>query len=278
MHPLIQRLLLSTIVISLITLGILNVDSPYFSWLAPLVAFILFTPALKEYYDLAKAKGYKPHPSIGYLLSAAYVCGLYLLAEHPFQDMIPFITLQLSLLFLFLIFFFQGERPLLNSAVTLFGIVYLTIPLNCTLQIVYLFDPKTSQGGWWGFYLLTITYATNAFALFFGKWTGKHKMAPYISPSKTWEGAAGGLVAAIGASLLFSILSPLPLSLITGIILGTILALLAQIGDLAESLLKRDAKVKDSANIPGFGGLLDLVDSLVFTAPFLYLYLKFYVV
>jgi phosphatidate cytidylyltransferase len=126
-----------------------------------------------------------------------------------------------------------------------------------------------------------MTFITNASAYFFGKSLGKNKLAPYISPKKTWEGAIGGFCIALIASMGFHVLANLPnnpipisLSFWESIFLGGILSFLAQLGDLAESLLKRDVGVKDSSHIPGVGGILDIVDSLVFTSPALYLYLK----
>ena len=106
-------------------------------------------------------------------------------------------------------------------------------------------------------------------------------MAPYISPKKTWEGAIGGFFASLITSLFIYFLvnylyevPPINLSLFHSIWLAGVLSVIAQFGDLSESLLKRDVGVKDSNSIPGLGGMLDVVDSLVFTAPLMYIYLK----
>src|SRR5262249_52359659 len=95
------------------------------------------------------------------------------------------------------------------------------------------------------------------------------------SPKKTWEGAISGFVAALGTSVLLRQLLPLDLALWQALFLGCCISILAQFGDLAESLLKRDMNLKDSNQVPGIGGVLDILDSLVFTSPFIYLFLKF---
>jgi len=115
---------------------------------------------------------------------------------------------------------------------------------------------------------------------FAGKMWGKRKLAPHISPGKTVLGAIAGFFSAIALSLVFFLISKwgdiesFQLDLSGAIILGGLIGLFSQLGDLAESLLKRDAKIKDSNTIPGVGGVLDLLDSLLFTIPILYLFLK----
>ena len=123
---------------------------------------------------------------------------------------------------------------------------------------------------------------TDTGGFFIGKKFGKEKLAPYISPKKTWEGALGGFVAAIFSSIAVvffaSIFDPeaFGLTLWQSIWLGAGIGICAQIGDLSESLLKRDGGIKDSNQVPGLGGMLDIVDSLVFSAPLVYIFLKVY--
>jgi phosphatidate cytidylyltransferase len=275
-HPLVQRLIASVLVTGLLALAVVFSFTPYVSILVPLLSILFFGAALKEYYDIAKLKGFRPRVKSAYAIAATYLIAIYLGAFSGHQDSFPLYAIAIGLLVLFTAFILDGENPMVNIAITLFGIVYLIIPLGCILQINYLFPPESLEDGrWWVFYLMGITYATDSFALFAGQTFGKHKLAPTISPKKTWEGAAGGLLAAVVVSLLFSLFAPLSLPLVHSIILGLTMGCIAQIGDLAESLLKRDVGVKDSSKIPGLGGMLDVVDSLVFTAPLLYLYLKF---
>lgn len=273
--PLMQRILMSSLVITALAFAVVYSFSPYLSVFVPALAILLFGTALKEYYDIAKIKGFKPREKTAYSLTIAYILAIYLGARAGYQDSLPLIALAIGLFALFTAFFFDGKNPLVNIAITLFGIIYLIIPLSCLLQINYFYRlDMVEDGRWWVFYLLTVTYTTDTCALFSGKFFGKNKLAPFISPKKTWEGAIGGLISAIAVSIAFTQFSPISMTLSQGVVLGALLGCLAQVGDLAESLLKRDVGVKDSSKIPGLGGMLDVVDSLVFTSPLVYLYLK----
>ncbi len=133
--------------------------------------------------------------------------------------------------------------------------------------------PTGEATGLWLFFLIAVTKATDTFAYFVGKRYGHNYFVPKLSPKKTIEGALGGLAAAIITALLFLPLFPHS-SWVELSLLGLSLGVAAEFGDLAESLLKRDANIKDSNVLPGFGGVLDIVDSLIFTTPLLYCYLK----
>jgi len=238
--------------------------------------------ALWELYRIAKINGYQPQNAIGILSSAAYIFALYFNNLYPLANAIPEAVLGISLIASFLFFCIAGEKPFVNLAITFFGIFYLTIPLGCLLSIDFFFPLGSMQDGrWWLVYVFSVTKMTDTGAYFFGKMFGKTKLTPYISPQKTLEGAIGGLICSILTSLCFYIAtqamythSPLNLTLWQSLWLGVLTSLLAQFGDLAESLLKRDMKVKDSNQLPGLGGFLDILDSLVFTAPMIYIYLK----
>lgn len=117
-------------------------------------------------------------------------------------------------------------------------------------------------------HLLTIVVATDIGAFAVGKILGKHKLAPHISPGKTWEGLAGGVLAAGLVSLSFAPFLMFPHTSLGALLLGMVLAVIAQAGDLFESWLKRRAGVKDSGTLlPGHGGILDRVDGIIFSAP-----------
>jgi len=122
------------------------------------------------------------------------------------------------------------------------------------------------------------TFGSDTFAYFLGRALGRHRLAPQISPHKSWEGAFGGLLGAAAVSLLFTLSTPLQitLSIGQGIVLALLVSVFGQIGDLAESLLKRGTGVKESgASIPGHGGFLDRMDSVVFAGVTVYLYHAF---
>ncbi len=157
--------------------------------------------------------------------------------------------------------------------VNLLGIFYLTFCLYPALPIR--FDFGSSTGMMWIMILLAVIWAGDIAAMFAGKAFGRTLFAPAISPKKTNEGAAAGLLAGIAAAVLLQrfLLGDLPLIHVT--IASLLIGTFGQLGDLAESMLKRAAQVKDSsAIIPGHGGVLDRVDSLLFAIPVLYIYLS----
>ncbi|MDO9334443.1 MAG: phosphatidate cytidylyltransferase [Dehalococcoidales bacterium] len=127
----------------------------------------------------------------------------------------------------------------------------------------------------WVFYALFCTFGSDTAAFFIGRAIGKHKLAPSISPSKTWEGAIGGLLGAVGVSFLF--LLPTPITLTSqlnwwqAVVLGLLVSVFGQVGDLVESLFKRNVGAKDSGTLfPGHGGILDRMDSIVFAVVVVY--------
>jgi phosphatidate cytidylyltransferase len=242
--------------------------------------------ALLEYYHLAQRKDFQPLVTFGIGSSIAYIIALSFSFHHVQLAMLPSLILLASLLLFFLIFFNQQSSALGNLAVTIFGLIYLTITLSCALRINYFFPAhELEDGRIWLAYVLVVSKMTDIGAYFCGKGFGKTKLAPSISPKKTIEGAIGGIGAALVTSMIFSLFFPttqltasFKITIVQSIWIGLLISILAQLGDLAESLLKRDAGVKDSSRLPGLGGVLDVVDSLVFTLPFMYLLLQMHVV
>jgi phosphatidate cytidylyltransferase len=162
-------------------------------------------------------------------------------------------------------------------AVTLFGLMYVPWLLNFIQKINFFFGPN-GDGKFYVFYFILVTKFSDTGAYVVGSLIGRHKMIPRISPGKTWEGFAGAIVVSTGASLVFVhfFSGHMPgMSTLHSVILGIILSSTAVIGDLIESLFKREAGAKDSGKLfPGIGGILDLLDSLLFNAPIMYLYLR----
>ncbi len=160
-------------------------------------------------------------------------------------------------------------------SMTLFGLMYVPWLLNFIQMINYF--PR-ANGTLYMLYFILVTKFSDVGAYCVGSLIGKHKMIPRISPGKTWEGFAGAVVISTGASMLFAHLAGNKLAgmnLFHAAVLGVILSIGAVIGDLIESLFKREAGVKDSGKyLPGIGGILDLLDSLLFNAPLMYLYLR----
>jgi phosphatidate cytidylyltransferase len=159
---------------------------------------------------------------------------------------------------------------------TLFGLMYVPWLLNF-IQKINFFSPPV-QGHYYLLYFVLVTKLSDCGAYMVGSLIGKHKMIPRISPGKTWEGFAGAIVVSTAASVLFAALAGSHLAGMTlghAVILGVILSISAVVGDLIESLFKREAGLKDSGRLfPGIGGILDLLDSLLFNAPLMYLYLR----
>jgi phosphatidate cytidylyltransferase len=153
---------------------------------------------------------------------------------------------------------------------TLAGVLYAGWLLGYLVSLRGIEDGRN-----WVFFALFCTFGSDTAAFFIGKAFGRHKLAPSISPGKTVEGALGGLLGAVGVSLLFLLSSPLSLSSRLewwqAVTLGILVSVFGQLGDLVESLLKRNAGAKDSGNLlPGHGGVLDRVDSIIFAVVVVY--------
>ncbi|MBU6399708.1 MAG: phosphatidate cytidylyltransferase [Verrucomicrobia bacterium] len=168
----------------------------------------------------------------------------------------------------------SNTAGLIAISTTLFGLMYIPWLLNFIQKIKFL----EADGRFYVFYFVVVTKFSDIGAYAVGTVIGRHKMIPRISPGKTWEGLGGALAAATASSLVFARLAGGRLPGMTAAhatVLGLLLGGTAVIGDLIESLFKREAGVKDSGHwFPGIGGILDLLDSLLFNAPLMYLYLR----
>jgi phosphatidate cytidylyltransferase len=169
----------------------------------------------------------------------------------------------------------SNTAGILAISTTLFGLMYVPWLLNFIQKINFF---KHVEGHYYLLYFILITKISDSGAYAVGSLIGRHKMIPRISPGKTWEGFGGAVLTSILASLLFvHFLSAKMAGMnnLHAIVLGVILSIGAVIGDLIESIFKREAGVKDSGHFfPGIGGILDLLDSLLFNAPIMYLYLR----
>ena len=169
----------------------------------------------------------------------------------------------------------NGATGIVAIAMTLFGLMYVPWLLNFIQKIN--FFPGV-EGRYFLLYFILITKFSDTGAYAVGSLIGRHKMIPRISPGKTWEGFGGAIVVSTGASLVFVHFfgdHMAGMNWFHAVMLGVVLSSTAVIGDLIESLFKREAGVKDSGKFfPGIGGILDLLDSLLFNAPIMYLYLR----
>jgi phosphatidate cytidylyltransferase len=179
----------------------------------------------------------------------------------------------------------KGGSGLLRISTTLFGLMYVPWLLNF-IQKLHFFPAVmgedgqrvTIDGNYYVLYFILVTKFSDLGAYVTGSLIGKHKMIPRISPGKTWEGFGGAIVISTLVSVVFAHFLEHKLygmNLMHAIILGVLLSVSAVVGDLIESIFKREAGVKDSGTwFPGIGGILDLMDSLLFNAPLMYLYLR----
>jgi phosphatidate cytidylyltransferase len=171
----------------------------------------------------------------------------------------------------------SNTTGILAISTTLFGLMYVPWLLNFIQKINFFF--RGAEGGhYYLLYFVLITKISDSGAYAVGSLIGRHKMIPRISPGKTWEGFGGAIFASVVASLVFVHYlgdRMVGMKLVHAVILGAVLSVGAVVGDLIESIFKREAGVKDSGKyFPGIGGMLDLLDSLLFNAPIMYLYLR----
>ncbi|MBS0628842.1 MAG: CDP-archaeol synthase [Verrucomicrobia bacterium] len=235
-----------------------------------------------EYARLSNSKGVQPALHLMIIVAVCEVVAFFIAHKWIHSPELPVFVVAIGVGLFFLNRFKRSEEALINVAVEFFGVAYIAIPLSYMLAILYPISPSTVDGRWWLCYLIFVTKITDIGAYFVGRSFGKHRLAPVLSPHKTVEGAIGGLVCTILLSLLMVYLgrvfagSAFFLQYFDALILGILIGVFGQVGDLAESLLKRDAAVKDSSRMPGLGGVLDMIDSLIFTAPIVYFYLRWY--
>lgn len=261
------------------------------SWAMLALIGVLMAIATVEYFRMLRAAGVACFPRFGMILAFGYSGVLYacLLLGKPLPadlDAVAFFLAAAGPFALQLRYPIRGVEALLAVAVSLLGFAYIPFLFNFAARVTFLPPGADEVPGMVGtsgafllLWLLAVTKFTDMGAYIVGSLVGRNKMIPHVSPGKTWEGFGGALLfsqlAACGLYALF----PSQLSFLNHwghvAFLGLLLAILAVIGDLAESVLKRAIQAKDSGSmLPGIGGSLDLIDSICFTAPALYFYAK----
>ena len=277
-----RRLSVSSVMIAVVAIFLVFAYHFLFQYIVAVSTAALTGIAIWEYEQFAKAKGgqmiFPALVAISVLEVLAFFAAAYSSSLRPF----PLIVFFIGFLILFALHFRQKDGAVVDLAVSSFGLLYIAVPMGMVLGIIYISPVSVSvDGRWWVAYMLTVTKITDAGAYFAGSLWGRRKLAPHISPGKTVEGAVFGLLCALGASYGFHCLGEylglvrFQLGTYEWLLLGLILGVTGQFGDLSESLLKRDANKKDSNALPGLGGILDSIDSLLFNAPIIYLYLQY---
>jgi phosphatidate cytidylyltransferase len=282
-----RRLTSSVILWTIVLLAIFSTNDLVKNYFFLAIMVLLAGAGLIEFYDLARKIGlpcYKGWGIFGGLLLMVatffYISPLFPATVSP-ADANDFETSFLILFVLGLCVrqFISKSNPEAITAIatTLFGLMYVPWLLNFIQKINFYPDLK-ADGRFYVLFFILVTKFSDLGAYVAGSLFGKHKMIPRISPGKTWEGFAGAIVISTLISIAYLKIAAdkVPqLTLLHAIILGVILSSTAVIGDLIESLFKREAGVKDSGRLfPGIGGILDLMDSLLFNAPLMYLYLR----
>lgn len=239
-------------------------------WAAMVALVVMQT--LREYYDLAQAKGLKPPRRPALAVAAAVVLagvlGLPAASASLVLGFVLLLTLRMARA--------ENTNALADTAVAMSGIVYVAFSLAHGVAMRGLELQGHNQGFALLFLLLGTTFFADTGGYFGGRLFGKHKLVPSISPKKTWEGLVGGIIFAIAMGLGVALVArhvngyellPLPWAAA----LGALNAIMGLVGDLAESMLKRDADVKDSGNLlPGHGGMLDRIDAVLINVPINY--------
>jgi phosphatidate cytidylyltransferase len=260
----------------------------YSNWRTPSLLFIavLALAGQWEFYRAQEEKGHKVFKQSGLFCGALLFFVSWFFLIHQPKDA-PLVHLGIELVlgftvlgaFIRLVVWQEKHRaPITTAALTVLGLMYVPFLFNFVALLAFMpLDPTENR--FLLIYLLAVTKFSDVGAYVVGSAIGRHKMIPRISPGKTWEGFAGAILTSLVISVVITHFmegrAP-SLSFTSSIVLGILLPLVSVVGDLAESVVKRDASIKDSGHtIPGIGGVLDLIDSILFTAPVLYFYLQF---
>ncbi len=255
---LIKRIISSAILIGVIS-GVI-----FFDWLCGLVIILFIIAGLYEYFVMLEKKGISIYKYFGIAMGTIIPLSIMFRFEPTKNWELLFIVLALFFLILMQFKRRDSSGVIVDISTTFFGILYVSWLFSFLIKIRYL-------SGGLGFLtaLLLITKLGDIGAFLVGSKWGKKLLMPHISPKKTIEGALGGLLFSILGGLVCKPFLPFGYGQL--LIISVSLGVLGQLGDLSESLLKRDCQVKDSGDIfPGMGGVLDEIDSLLFTAPVFY--------
>ena len=266
--------MLTGLVLGTVTMGCMM----YGGWALLVMLLIVIFFASKEYVKILEHKGFYPSFKI-IIASEIIIAGIMFLGRTEYMASVLFLCSLASFLWVL----FMGRQPYIaNVATTILGFVYCGY---FPFHLVLLRDMSSLQyNDGFGFIVMMFTaiLCTDVGCYYAGTKFGKHKLAPVISPNKTIEGSIGGIVCAVlgavtvGAVINYGFNIELPWYI--AFFAGLICTVFAQIGDLCESLIKRDAGVKDSGDsLPGHGGFLDRADSFILTIPVMYYFCKYFV-
>ena len=269
------RVLTAVVVLPFLIASILI---PWLKWLFVAMAGAAMVLGLFEFYVLSKRLQLKPDTSAGFLGAIAiFVVSLYFgdIAVNLLLTQLVLIVLTAGVLIAAALRGTDFEKMIASAGATVLGVLYIALLGSHLLSIRMGFTQLLSAHLLSFFFLILM--GADAGAYYTGRAIGKHKLAPKISPGKTWEGVFGGLVAALAMAAVshYWFFRELPLK--WALPLALVMTIVGILGDLTESALKRGAGAKDAANLlPGHGGILDRLDSLLFNAPLIYYFARFY--
>ena len=290
-----RRLASSVALWSFVLLALFSGNNLFADILFLIIMLAIAALGLEEFYELVEKAGYDCFRQIGLAGGLVLMTSTFLYVQGGIRNntapaKVNDFEAGILILFVLGLCFRQfmskrGGSGLLRISTTLFGLMYVPWLLNF-IQKLHFFPDIYEPGGvrvdidgnLYVLYFILVTKFSDLGAYCVGSLFGKHKMIPRISPGKTWEGFAGAILVSTGVSVTFAHFLQHRLyhmNWVHAVILGVLLSVAAVIGDLIESIFKREAKVKDSGRwFPGIGGILDLMDSLLFNAPLMYLYVR----
>jgi phosphatidate cytidylyltransferase len=269
---LINRLITGLIITTVV--GVILFVLPAWAFALLVITFIVL--GLNEFFVLIESKEIGVNRKLGIVLGVVVAIATYFDYKIPYDW--NFIFIPAICLIIFIVQFTKRDnRAILSISTIFFGLVYVSWFFSFYIRLRNMPVGSELFRKQLIVYLIMVSKSGDIGAYFIGKWKGKHSLIPRISPGKTVEGMIGGLLFSVLVSL--ACVSFLPsFSLLHLFILGLLLGGLAQIGDLSESLIKRDCGAKDSGKtLPGLGGVLDIIDSLLFTTPMFYFYVKVFI-
>ncbi|HMO79375.1 MAG TPA: phosphatidate cytidylyltransferase [Pyrinomonadaceae bacterium] len=275
------RLLTAAVALPILVASIvLPLWVPETVWIFVVIAVLALAAGMFEFYSLTKKLELKADASVAYIGATALVVAFVFDAPAKAPELLILtLALFVAAVLVTQAFRFQKDfsKMLAGIGVTLLGVFYIAFLGGFLIATRVGFEAVPDLSTKLLLFFLVVLFGSDAGAYFAGRAMGKHKLAPAISPGKTVEGLIGGLIAAAGFAALCTWLFFPELPYMFSIPLAVVMAAVGVLGDLAESAMKRGSNTKDAANIlPGHGGLLDRLDSLLLNAPILYYFARFY--
>jgi phosphatidate cytidylyltransferase len=267
MNP--KRFLSSAIMIAIAAAAVIN------SWVFIFVLSALIIGGLYEFFYLISKKGIPIYSYTGIAIGLSIPLSIFFKFEPTKGWELLFIVLVLLMIFVMQFMRKNNANAIVGISTTLFGVLYVSWLFSFLIKIRFL--GHGDEGMKLLAFLLLVTKSADIGALFIGSRFGKHPLIPRVSPNKTVEGLIGSVIFSMGTAMLFQQFIPerLNLSMVHIAFMGMFIGGIGQLGDLSESLIKRDCNVKDSGRLfPGLGGVLDIIDSLLFSAPTFYFYIS----